>query len=916
MPKQLKIFIWKVVALLIIAALVAALFIVGNQTRGTQITYAFPDYTKLPAFTFGNKVLNRLSEVDSKGEEVYKEYKLVEENSNYELYFNEAELDIALVHKGSGEIWFSNPNAETIKLSSGMATRMKSQITLRSVDKTSEAVANKNSFSDCLAYQIERDENNLDEGKDTMKQYYITVNEKGGLRVVYIIGKVPLKYNFPVLVPEARFNELLDIINQQIGMAAKMVLNSNYKLVNSSTWSDNTVITKDQREKIMSNVPNVEQLLSSDMGGFYALQSDSIWQNRLLLGNVEKYFTEAGISSEEIDEYDDLAGFISDNSNLFMVPLDYFLEDDGLKVSIKSEDIEYDDSRYDITSISVMEYFGSADSSEEGYIVVPDGSGALINFNNGKVQLSSEMSIQLYGIDRGKNIKEAPAMVEQGYLPVWGLKKENSSLFCIIENSASVATIKADINRGSRSASNKAWPEFQLVASDEVSFLGVGKTLQSYQDRPIVDNIEIKYSILPASEGHEYSDMARYYREYLLREGQLKEQTAKENINFNLELEGAIDAFDTVFGVEYQYINALTSYNQAQEILSKLTDGGVSNISVRYRGWANNGLYNRYWNRLRLLSEMGSKDELKQLMSFAKEKDIDIYYDAELILVSGGEDKLMDGFFKYTDAAREISRDNARYRQFSLMMTDNWFGSSYIVKPSKVSSAAKTLLKDFQDMGINTICLGRMGKVLTGDYNVNDLTDRNQVQQVYADVNKSFADAGFKVANVGANSYMLNGTAVLFELPNTSSMHYMADEAIPFYQMVVHGLVSYSGEAINQSGNPQRSLLNAVEYGAGLFYRWMYADDIEMYDNYYEDMYALNYTSWLDNALESYKRYNEELGHVSQLRMTKHSRINEELSLTEYEDGTRVYVNYGKTEANVDGVSVPANDYFVVRKGA
>lgn len=163
---------------------------------------------------------------------------------------------------------------------------------------------------------------------------------------------------------------------------------------------------------------------------------------------------------------------------------------------------------------------------------------------------------------------------------------------------------------------------------------------------------------------------------------------------------------------------------------------------------------------------------------------------------------------------------------------------------------------------------------------------------------------------------MLGGTSVLFELPNTSSTHYMTDESIPFYQMVVHGLIGYSGEAINQSGDPQRSLLNAVEYGAGLFYRWMYADDIEMYDNYYEDMYALNYVSWLDNAIESYNRYNEELGHTAQLVMTNHKRLSEDLSLTEYEDGTQVYVNYSDSEITVDGVTVPANDYFVVRKGA
>lgn len=916
MPQQLKIFLIKLVVLVVIAAIVGTMFVLSTRVTAETSTYAFPDISGLPAFDFGSKVFNRLSEVGDDGEEVYKEYSLVEENDNYELYFSQSDLDIALVHKASGEVWFSNPNEQTIKASTGMSARMRSQLIIRTVDKTNESISTKNSYTDSLAYQKDRDENNLDQGRDNLKQYYITTNPDGGLRVVYIIGQIPLQYNFPVLIPEARYSELLAAIQANGGLTAKMLTEANYKLVNSTIWADttSTTITNDQKTNILSNAPNIEDLIA-DGGSYYVLHSVSIWQNRLLLGNMETYFSESGITMEELEGYNDLAGFVSDNSNLFMIPLDYNLEEDGLKVSVQSDEIEYDDSRYDITSITVMEYFGSADSSEEGYLVVPDGSGALINFNNGKIQLSSEMSIPLYGEDRGKgNIYDkAPAITEQGYLPVWGIKKESSSLFCIIEGADAVATIKADVNRGSRSPSNKAWAEFQYVGSDDVSFLGLDQTLTAYQEEPIKEDIAVKYSILPASEGNEYSDMARYYREYLIAKDQLREQTAKENIPFNIELEGAIDSYDTAFGVGYWYINPLTTYSQAQEILSLLTDGGVSNISVRYRGWANQGLYNRYWNRIRLMSEMGSKNELEQLISYAADNNIDIYYDVELITV--GTTNLLDGFFVYTDASREISKSNAMYKQFNLMQSSSWSGFN-IVKPSKVSSAAQSLIKDFKDYGLNSICLGRMGEVLTGDYNVNDLKDRNEVEDIYTDVNKLFEDAGFKIANVGANSYMLGGTSVLFELPNTSSTHYMTDESIPFYQMVVHGLVSYSGEAINQSGDPQRSLLNAVEYGAGLFYRWMYADDIEMYDNYYEDMYALNYVSWLDNAIDSYKRYNEELGHTAQLRMINHKRISDDLSLTQYEDGTSVYVNYSNAEITVDGVTVPANDYFVVRKGA
>ena len=48
--------------------------------------------------------------------------------------------------------------------------------------------------------------------------------------------------------------------------------------------------------------------------------------------------------------------------------------------------------------------------------------------------------------------------------------------------------------------------------------------------------------------------------------------------------------------------------------------------------------------------------------------------------------------------------------------------------------------------------------------------------------------------------------------------------------------------------------------------------------------------------------------------MTGHENLTEDLSVTEYADGTKVYVNYGYSDAQTpDGVTVPARDYLTVR---
>ena len=62
-----------------------------------------------------------------------------------------------------------------------------------------------------------------------------------------------------------------------------------------------------------------------------------------------------------------------------------------------------------------------------------------------------------------------------------------------------------------------------------------------------------------------------------------------------------------------------------------------------------------------------------------------------------------------------------------------------------------------------------------------------------------------------------------------------------------------------------------------------------------------------------YNRYNSELGHVFNQKMTDHEFINDTVTCTTYADGTKVYVNFGFNEYLENGIYVPARDYKVVR---
>ena len=65
------------------------------------------------------------------------------------------------------------------------------------------------------------------------------------------------------------------------------------------------------------------------------------------------------------------------------------------------------------------------------------------------------------------------------------------------------------------------------------------------------------------------------------------------------------------------------------------------------------------------------------------------------------------------------------------------------------------------------------------------------------------------------------------------------------------------------------------------------------------------------------QRYQTDMSGLNQIRIIGHERLADadEVTMTVYADGTRVYVNYGSDDYAEGGITVPARDYLVVKGG-
>ena len=59
------------------------------------------------------------------------------------------------------------------------------------------------------------------------------------------------------------------------------------------------------------------------------------------------------------------------------------------------------------------------------------------------------------------------------------------------------------------------------------------------------------------------------------------------------------------------------------------------------------------------------------------------------------------------------------------------------------------------------------------------------------------------------------------------------------------------------------------------------------------------------------RRYQQEMAGLNQQRIVAHEHLAEEVTVTTYADGTRVYVNYSNADYRQGSLKIPARDYLV-----
>ena len=805
--------------------------------------------------------------------------RLVAENESLELYFDETETDIAVREKKTGNIWFSNPvDTELDTVSSGYYQRvLKSQMVLTYINENTQ-ISTMNNYD----YSI-------------MEGQFETEIIENGIRVTYTIGEAAAF----LLLPEAITQERMEQFLERMSDSERRRIDRNYILYAASD------LTQSELEELAQQYPTVREY------NLYVLRGGV---KDYLKEELSGYFEAAGYTQEDLDlDEQNISLRAEDDSVWFRVPLTYRLEGDTLVATVNPEEVTYNDQGYYLVGIDLLRYFG-ASLREDGYLFVPDGSGALIRFHNGKTSVSS-YGAQVYGQDRTMiyttYYESQIDAVNTVKMPVFGIKDEDRAMLAIIEDGDANAVINAEVS-GKTTGYNDVYASFSYLQYGAASLDDMvgANSYYMYSQPEFEGSFTLRYAFLSGDQA-DYSGMAGRYRAYLIERGILGEKHTETSLPFYAEYIGAIDRSKTILGVKYTAVEAVTTFAGAKEISQRLHDGGVENLNIVYSGWMNGGLHGTAATKCKIVSGLSRGGmNYADFRNYAEEIDADLYMTLDLQYVY--KDEWFDGYSAMKYAPRYFDNTNIRVVEYGLASRVKEGNLASLISPYYVEDITDELrgaLKKRQVQGVN---LGTLSWELYSDLLDSNYTDRQMAKGCNTAAMGTLLDGELAMIGDNANAYAWGYAGELFNVPLYSNHYMIIDEEVPFYEMVVHGYLPYAGSALNFADDYETAVLKSVESGAGLNFKWIYADNSIVKETDFDHLYSVNYEAWIDRAVETYRRVNEETGYLSGVEMLSHEIVRDGVVKVTYADGSIVCVNYTDETVTESGMQIDARDFAVL----
>jgi|GEM_PF-3631449 len=587
------------------------------------------------------------------------------------------------------------------------------------------------------------------------------------------------------------------------------------------------------------------------------------------------------------------------------IPLSITLNENGIKAEIKDEDIE-EINDMKLLDVGVLPYFDAGSPKDDGYIFLPDGCGAVIEFNNGKTS-DIPYKGQVYGKNYAityleKSLKEIPV-----YLPVFGVKKAKTGMLTMLEGSAASASIVAQTN-GMNTPYACAYAEYRVRSSDTYnnSAAALNQTFEMFNlEKRETQNICQQYYLLD-DESVTLSDMAD------ITANAIGNQNQKGNAEVLLNVTGAVYPKDNIMGIPVNLKKTLTTFDECTDIINTIAPENAENVVVHYQNWTSEGIKQQVQDSLKPEKTLGGRDGLDKLLGGK----------AQIYLgMSFNTYKRAGIFSDLSKSARTIYRSTATVPEYflSVYTVNDSKLKNVLLSASEIKSTSDDVLEQLEKISGAGISLDQLSTYVYGDYRNNNIITACELVELYKTVFQKYGQKS-PIMSDYANFYAMKETNIIMQTPTVSTGNRLFSYDVPFYQMVTSRFAQYGGSFLNKSDSPETEFLRCLSFGALPSFDFISRDVPELKDTDYSYFSGSLFSKSAERSKDMVNSSRELYGQIKDRVITDYTYLSSRVMCTTFRSGEQLIVNMANEEyTNNDlsvPVSVPAKSYILLKGGA
>ena len=367
-----------------------------------------------------------ISTIYASPEEKLATMKLKTTKGNYSIYADEKSGEVAVKDLSTGQILFTNPyDVGATTASDSVKNQILSQIIVKFTENGREREYSSYEYA-ALRDQIK------------------VKNIKNGIRVEYTIGREEARRLVPRMIEKERFETMIQapmeeyygvsyadakVFKDQSGHPLQSASFYLCKQMSYFVYKDLDECSSDRlKEDLLSSFPIVNKY------DIYVLDPTA---NIVEIEKIEEVIKTAcpNYSYEEMDYDHMMTEYTSDEENppVFKMALEYTIDADGFTVRMPANGIRFNESKFQLTNVSILPYMGAGNNAYEGYTFYPDGSGALFAFEDLADQNTYSVASKIYGTDYAYH-KLTGTYQQAVRYPVFGIVENTRYYDCVADD--------------------------------------------------------------------------------------------------------------------------------------------------------------------------------------------------------------------------------------------------------------------------------------------------------------------------------------------------------------------------------------------------------------------------------------------------------------------------------------------------